>query len=164
MFFRFVGCPPRFQAIAGLGSFSRRKAAFRSNDVSLTAVTSQVAHTTGPSDGGAYAASVLSVVAPSHLGPRSRLVRRPRKFRFPVTKLSSTPKGEEREYDVRAREEGAEEMVSGRALKYCQVELQLRQAYFSGGPALAELPPVGRHAYVQFCNYSNVDFHIEGRH
>ena len=67
-----VGCPPRFQAIAGPGSSSRRKAAFRSHDVSVTAVTSQVGHTTSPSDVGAYAASVPKVGAPSHLGPRSR--------------------------------------------------------------------------------------------
>ena len=76
----FVFCPPRFQAIAGLGSFSRRRAAFRSHDVSVTAVTSQVAHTTGPSDVWAYDASVPKVVAPSHVGPRSR--NRPAAFEF----------------------------------------------------------------------------------
>ena len=50
---------------------------FRSLDVDVTAVTSHVAHTTGATDAGAYAESVLSVAAPSQLGPRSRsFVRR----------------------------------------------------------------------------------------
>ena len=67
-------CPPRFQAIAGLGSFRARfcrRCRFRSPDVTVTSVTSYLASTTGASDTGMYAASVLWAVAPSRLGPRS---------------------------------------------------------------------------------------------
>ena len=47
-----------FKLSRALALFRAGKAAFRSLDVSMTAKTSHVAHTTGPSDGGAYAASV----------------------------------------------------------------------------------------------------------
>ena len=83
----FFVCPPRFQAIAGLGSFRGGFPAsrFRSPDVDVTSVTSYVAHTTGASDAEGYAAPVLSLGAPSPLGPRRppavfEFGGRPRKF------------------------------------------------------------------------------------
>ena len=101
-----VGCPPRSQASAGLGFVSGWECRFRSLDVGVTAVTSQVGHTTGPSDVGAYAASVPKVGAPSHLGPRSR--SRPAAAEVVVlqsrnlARLLRFPKGWERDYDARA--------------------------------------------------------------
>ena len=69
--------------------------AFRSLDVSVTSVTAHVAHTTGDSDAEGYAESVLSVGAPSHLGPRSRSSggdgAAAEVCCIAVTQLSSTP-------------------------------------------------------------------------
>ena len=65
----------------------------------MTAVTSQVARTTGASNVGASAASVPSMAAPSRLGPR---------FRPAVSPNFEFPKGVERDVDVGEGEERAQ--------------------------------------------------------
>ena len=50
----------------------RTRLAFRSLDLRVTAVTSSLADGTGASDAEGHAASVVSMGAPSHLGPRKR--------------------------------------------------------------------------------------------
>ena len=76
MYVVLVGCPPRLQAIAGLGSFrfslSGWRGRFRSPDVSVTSVTAEMDRWTDGADAGVSAESV--VWARASVSPGSALI------------------------------------------------------------------------------------------